>query len=331
MIPNKKTSILLVLRTLEEYTDEDHYLTQKEILERIEKDYGITIERKSVGSSIALLRELDYDINKGPKGGYALLSRLLDPSEIRFLTDAAFSSRSLTGKQAANMSKRLQSLVSKNQRANYNYILKSDQLTRAKTSDVFYAIDVIERAIKEGKRIRFKYQSYDKHGKPCLSMNGFEFFVSPYYLVNNFGRYYLVGNYRIKYGLVSTYRLDLIREPKIAEDWDIKPLESLPGGDAFNITDYLNEHIYLFGGETVQATLRVDDRSKGVQYLEDWFGDNYRLIEKDDELLAKVKCNETSLFYWILQYSDCFTLIEPDSLIDRLKDHLRLQNEKYGI
>lgn len=87
MIQNKKSSILLILKVLEEYTDENHYLTQKEIVDKVSQLYGIEIERKSVGSSLMLLEELGYDINKGSKGGFALLSRTFD------LTEASFFNR----------------------------------------------------------------------------------------------------------------------------------------------------------------------------------------------------------------------------------------------
>ena len=87
MLPNKKSSILLVLKVLEEYTDEEHYLTQQEIADKIYQDYDIELERKSVGSSLSMLEELDYDIDKGPKGGFALLSRTFDQTEASYLID----------------------------------------------------------------------------------------------------------------------------------------------------------------------------------------------------------------------------------------------------
>lgn len=46
MIQNKKSSILLILKVLEEYTDENHYLTQKEIVEKVNQLYDIEIEKK---------------------------------------------------------------------------------------------------------------------------------------------------------------------------------------------------------------------------------------------------------------------------------------------
>ena len=73
---NKKSSTILILKVLQEYSDEDHYLTHQDIINHIKRDYGLEFERKSVASSIALLQELGYDINKGAKGGFALFSRL---------------------------------------------------------------------------------------------------------------------------------------------------------------------------------------------------------------------------------------------------------------
>ena len=124
MIENKKASILLILKVLEEYSDEDHFLTQQDIIDKVDELYGIELERKSVAFSISLLQELDYDINKSPRGGYALLSRSFDNSEIRYIVDSLFSSKSISGKQAAELSNKLNSCLSKYQRKDYNFIYK---------------------------------------------------------------------------------------------------------------------------------------------------------------------------------------------------------------
>ena len=92
MLENKKASIILILKVLEEYSDEDHFLTQQDIIDKIYQIYGIELERKSVAFSLSLLQELEYDINKSPRGGYALLSRNFDYTEVRFIADALFSS-----------------------------------------------------------------------------------------------------------------------------------------------------------------------------------------------------------------------------------------------
>ena len=54
MIENKKASILLILKVLQEYSDEEHFLTQQDIIDKVDELYGIELERKSVAFSISL-------------------------------------------------------------------------------------------------------------------------------------------------------------------------------------------------------------------------------------------------------------------------------------
>ena len=329
MLDGKKCSILLVLEILKEYSDKDHFLTQQNIIDKIESRYGLTFERKSIADSIKLLQELDYEIEKGPRGGYALIGRLLDPTEVQFATDALFASKAIPGKEAAELARNIQSTLSVHQRANYNYIYKTPQINRTKSKEVFWAIDTMHEAIKKGKRISFQYKTYDEHGKETLRKDGYRYIVSPYYLVSNNGFYYLICNYREKYRPINVFRVDCMTNLEIEEEWDIKPLETIKGAENFDIARYLNEHIYMLDGESVDAVLRID-KPWAIQYLHDWFGNKAKLFEKDGTLFGKIKCNENSLFFWILQYGDEFTLLEPESLVQRLREHIKQQSEKYG-
>lgn len=194
MTPNKKSSILLALKVLEEFTDEEHYLTQLQIADKIRQLYDTELERKSVGSSLQLLEELDYDIAKGPKGGFALLSRTFDSTEASYLIDAVFSSRSVDARQARKMADAVSNCFSKYQRKDCSCIYKTSEIHRTANKDVLYNVSVIHEAMKKGRRVGFRYLSYDQNGEPTTRMNGFQYIVSPYYLVNNFGRYYLICN-----------------------------------------------------------------------------------------------------------------------------------------
>ena len=273
MIENKKASILLILKVLQEYSDEDHFLTQQDIIDKVDELYGIELERKSVAFSISLLQELDYDINKSPRGGYALLSREFDNSEIRFIIDALFSSKSLNGKQAAELSKKLNSCLSKYQRKDYNFIYKSNEINRSDNKELFYTLELIEEAKRRGKRVSFQYLTFGENGKPYAKMDGFRYIVSPYYSVNSNGRYFLICNYREKYRAITWFRIDYMINPKIEEEWPIKPIESLEGIKDFDIAKYLNNNIYLLDGEVVDATFLIENPNY-VQFVVDWFGKN---------------------------------------------------------
>lgn len=329
MLPNKKSSILLVLKVLEEYTDENHYLTQLEIVDKIKAIYDIELERKSVGSSLALLEELDYDIDKGPRGGFALLSRTFDETEATYLIDAIFSSRSIDGRMAKKISDAISSCFSKYQRKDFSYIYKSSEVIRTDNKVVLYNISIIQEAIKKGKRVGFQYLTYDSNGNRVVRKDGYQYIVSPYYLINNFGRYYLLCNYREKYRALQTFRLDYMVNIEIKNDWDIKKIDELKEVPKnFTISKYINDHVYLLNGDTIEAELELDE-VWCIQYIKDWFGDNSKLKEEDGKIHAFIKCNENALFYWIMQYSDCVKVISPNSFVDKVKNGLKGAIAKY--
>ena len=319
----------MVLKILEEYTDDNHYLTQPQIATKISQLYGIDLERKAIGSSLQLLEELDYDIVKGPKGGFALLSRTFDPSEASFLIDAIFSSKSINGKEAKRMAEEVSSCFSKYQRKDYSYIYKSNEINRSKNKTTLYNVSIINEAISKGKRVGFQYLTYDKNGNEIYRNDGYEYIVSPYYLINNYGRYYLLCNYREKYRPLQLFRIDKMANIVIKDDWPIKQLKDLKDGPKdFSIAKYLNEHVYLFNEEVIDAKIILDGEW-AIEIVKDWFGDNAKIHFKDEKIIATIKGDEKALYYWIMQYSDCVTVLSPLSLVEKIKKRLIDATRRY--
>ncbi len=54
-IQPKKLMIINILDILKKYSDEDHRLTQKDIIELLKRDYNMTVDRKSVKSNLMTL------------------------------------------------------------------------------------------------------------------------------------------------------------------------------------------------------------------------------------------------------------------------------------
>ena len=156
-------------------------------------------------------------------------------------------------------------------------------------------------------------------------MNGFEYIVSPYYLINNYGRYYLLCNYRSKYQLLQNFRVDYMKNINIKEDNDLKPLKSLDKTlESFTISKYLNEHIYLFGGDSVRVKLLLND-SNAIGYVYDWFGSNVSIkVDKETgDIITSLVSNENALIYWLLQYGDFVKVLEPLELKEKVKEKAR--------
>ena len=327
MLYGKKEVIILIYRILAEYTDEDHYLTQADIIEKLNQLYGVDVERKSVANSLEILQELDYDIVKNGRMGYALYSRLLEDYEIKYINDALFSSKSITGKQTIAISNKLNSTLSRYKRKQYNYLYKSTSINRTSNEEIFYNIDLIQEAIANNKKISFQYITYDESGKEIFRYNGFRYIISPYYLINNFGKYYVLGHYRDKYKAIQNYRLDYLRNVEI-ESEDAVPLKTLKGMENFDIAKYINEHVYLFSEEVITAKIQILE-TYAIQYLYDYFGSDVRVFKEDDKLYTRIKSSAYALYFWILQYGEAIKVVEPDDLIKRLKEHYEKEIAKY--
>ncbi len=327
MEDTKSISILLVLNTLREYSDENHALTQADIIEKISANYDILLDRRTIKKYISILQSMGYDINqKSRKGGVYLLSRELDRSQVQFLIDAIFSSKNITGKQAKKLSSALYGMLSKYQRKKFSYLYKSESVNRNNDSDFFLNIEIINEAIEKKKKITFQYADYDEKGKEIFRYDNHVYEVSPYFLVNNFGKYYLLCNSG-KYSGFTNYRVDYLRNVKMST-LPLTPKEKILPDGKFNIYDYLNEHVYIFGGVVSDCKVLVLDK-KAIAYIKDWFGKNAEIERTNDTTIASFQCDEMAFYYWCLQYGDNIEVLEPQSVKERLAEAYHRISDRY--
>ena len=159
----------------------------------------------------------------------------------------------------------------------------------------------LSSTIKYINPLKNNYLIYDNKGKLIERRDGYTYKVSPYYLVNNFGKYYFMG-YRYKYDSVSSYRIDYMKDVYIMEDRDRIDPKTLKEFKKYNsISDYINDHIYMFIEEVIFVKMILKG-SYVVQYIHDWFGKNARIYKDNDHLMAEVKCDKLAFYYWAMQY-----------------------------
>ena len=324
---NKKLSILYILEVLKQYSDENHLLTQKEIIDRIYNDYGMECERKSIGSNIDSLIDFGYDIIKQKNGCY-LASRDFELSEVQFLVDAVFSSKSISSSHSKQLAEKIFSSLSKYERKQYDYIYKAENISRSENKQLFYTIDILNEAIKKGKQVEFNYNRYYLDAAKKEKNNKKTYVINPYFLINNLGRYYLVCNYDY-YDEIANYKVDKIENIKIL-DSKIKPITKLKGCEnGIDIAKYANDNVYMFSNETIKATIHIDNEYT-VNYVVDWFSKNAKVYLKDNKIYADIKANEQALIYWCLQYGESVELLEPLSLREKIKNIVSSMKEKYN-
>ena len=321
---NKKLLLFYVLSVLKKYTDETHLLTQEEIGKFVEKEFGMYCERKTAAANMLALEELGYDIIKVDGKGYYLGSREFEKGEILFLIDAIFSSKIISSKQAEDLALKLTSFFSKYENKNFNYIHKSNQVSRTDLKQIFYTIEEINNAIESKKKIRFTYQKTTYSKQESVK----KYTVSPYFMANSQGKYYLVCNMD-NINDISNFKIEKIKDIEILGE-DAYPVNKIEGYEkGLDISKYTNENIYMFSGKTISAKLKLENENV-VDYIYDWFDKNYIHISKrNDEIMADIRVNESALVYWALQYGASVEVLEPQSTREKISGIVEQMYLKY--
>jgi len=325
-INEKKSSVLYVLEILKKFTDKDHSLTYAMISEKLISLYGIEIERKTIARDIDILLDKGYDIVKRGNYGVYLGLRDFEDGELLYLIDALYSSKSMPTRYVKDLVDKLTSNYSIYHKKRFSHLEKLEVANRSDNKQIFYTIEILNEAIEQGKKVEFQYNSYglDKKLKP--KFEGRYYKINPYYMVNNNGKYYLICNHD-RYDNIANYKIENISNIKIVEE-QIKPIFSLPGQNKFSIKDYMKEHIYMLAGHSVNAILKVDNADR-VNDIVDWFGDNARIFEKQDQIYVELLVNEDALIYWALQYGKKVEIIKPAETRKKMVETLEEMLQKY--
>lgn len=323
---NKKMLNMLILDILKEYSDENHRLTQQEIIRLLKANYDMDCDRRSIKNNILYLKELGYEISMDD--GYYLMRREFEDAELRMLIDSVLFSKSLTQTQAKSLIDKLRALGNRYFTAKISHVCSLPDMQHADNKQMIYALDIINDAITEKKKISFIYNDYKIDFK-LHPRREEEYIVNPYQIVANSGRFYLIGNYD-KYDNVSHYRIDKMTNVRILEE-KVKPKkEVVEFKNGYNLPKHMAEHIYMFGGESVRVKFLTDEGM--MSEMIDWFGKDFRVrrISEDGKIEITVNCNESAMFFWALQYGPYVEVLEPLYLRNRIRESIQEMCEKYS-
>lgn len=323
---DKKKASFYILNILKEYSDENHLLKQSDIIDLLKKNYGITLERKTVGSTIGFLRELGYDISdeENSKKGVCLLKRNLDITYVQYLIDSVYSNKYIGKKDTKDIINALTNDLSKYDKERLIFLNNLDKNNTFERNfrELFFNIDKINEAIDLKKKIEFNYVTFDASGKIKPRHDGQIYKVSPYFMINNQAKYYLVCDSDEK--KLYNYRMEYIRNVSISDE-DIVPIKEMKGYT--NKQNYINEHIYMFAGNTINAKVLI--KNQAYTYIYEWFGKKASIENIDGLEYAFIRTNENALFYWLLQYMKEYEIIEPVELRNRVIETLKSTLESY--
>ena len=342
----KKMLIINILDILKKYSDEEHRLSQKDIIEILARDYDMQAERKAIKRNIMNLIDFGYEIEYtenvrtvvNPKTGEQEESSVLsdfylvrdfDDSELRLLIDGLLFSKHVPYSQCKTLVEKLEGLSSNYFRARVKHISTlSDNAPPNK--QLFYTIDVLDDAISKHKQVSLRYNHFgtDKKLHPNVKDGKIiEYVINPYQIAATNGRYYLICNFD-QYDNVSHLRLDRITEIKLL-DTPVKSMKKVTGlENGFDLPRHMAEHVYMYAGESIPVTFTA--KKYIVSDVIDWFGKDVKFTgETEDEVTVKVIVNREAMRKWAMQYALHVTVVEPVDLRDDVKRDLEEAVDNY--
>lgn len=308
-----KLRLLYIYKILHEKTDESHTLTTTQIIDILKKDYNISAHRVTVGTDIDVLREFGIDVCKieSTQNKYFIPVRTFELPEIKLLLDAVSSSRLITDKKAKQLSKKIASLLSEHQANDLKRNICSDAHFKAKNEKIYYIIDTINEAINSGKRIAFKYTTYNVSKQRVARHDGEIYTFSPYALVWSDDYYYTIG-FSHKYNTIGCFRVDRIEgTPEILAQF----ATAMPKD--FDITEYVTTSFRMFGGERENVTLICENGM--MDAIIDKFGESattHAVDEKHFALEAPV-CINSIFFRWVFGFGGRIKISSPASVKEK--------------
>ena len=322
---NKKMLNRLILDILEQYSDEDHHLTQQEIIRHLRAQYGMDCDRRSVKNNIDALKEMGYEIETNNKGAF-LAGRKFDNAELRLLIDSVLFSKGISQKRAKDLIEKLKEMGGRHFSAKVKHVCNLPELQHTDNKQTMYALDALNDAIGQRKKVSFTYNTYGTDMK-LHPRRQEPYVVNPYQIVANNGRYYLIGNYD-KYDNVSHYRIDRMTSVCMLEE-KRKPVSQVTDfKNGFSLPKHMAEHIYMFSGKSV--SVKMVAKKHLMNELVDWFGKDFKIRrEFEDEILVEVKCNEAAMRFWALQYGPYVEVLEPAELREEIRESVKEMWEKY--
>ena len=305
-----KPRILYLLRILEQYTDEEHPLTTKQLIDKLQDEYGISAHRTTLTKDIAALQEFGVDIVTvhSTQSKYFIGSRKFELPELKLLIDAVESSRFITAKKSESLIRKIHTLTSQGQvsklRRN-NYVV--DRI-KPDNEQIYYIVDTINDAINEGKQISSQYYDYSGLKKKVLKNKGEIYKLSPYKLIWSGDYYYVIG-YSEKKGKVINFRVD-----RIAVAPTILSENAIPVPKDFDLENFTKEVFFMFSGDEVEVDLQCDNSL--MKTMIDRFGENVKTLAYDMtsfRLITEVSVSPT-FFGWVFGFDGKVKILGPKNV-----------------
>lgn len=344
----KKMIILDILDILRKHSDENHRLSQQQIQNLMESEYGMKVDRKTVRRNLSKLiefgftikyRGIDFEndaiIRNTKNGEETILTdwyyvHEFENGELRLLIDSVLLADGLSKKDRRCLISRLEGLSSKYFRSEISKI-DMDIYGKVKNQAIIMTLENIGSAIADGRQIVFHYCDCgldgELHERLDSSGNKKQYTVNPYQVISQNGHSYLICNLP-QYDDLTHFRIDRIKGSQVL-DTPAKSLRMLKGFETgIRLSEYIKSHPNLWSGEPVHITFQC--KQYMMNDVADSFGTDLRIETLPDDMMkVHVYASEASMLYWAIQFADAVEVLSPQGLREQIAGTLRNALEKY--
>lgn len=306
-----KEKMLFLRDMFAEHSDTENGLRMVDIQDKVEREYGIRPDRKTIISDIDVLESYGVEIQRaaGGRKDYRLLKGKdeLNVMEVKILIDLIQSSRFLPPAISKRLIRKLEKLCSVHERKTLQRKVIVPNRERSENTNILYAMNSIHEAIEADKQIKFKYYGYDIDKKKTYHHWGNKYRVSPYALLYREGVYTLVA-IPAKDNRIRMYRVDHMEEVEISHaDRHEKAVF-----DAINLEEFSNGTFGFSFKPQCEVTLNA--HVSLIDAIIDRFGMDVKLTSVSDEVCSFTVPVTLSpeFFGWVLSFGGRMKLISPD-------------------
>ena len=316
---DNRLRILYLYQLLLSQTDENHPLTTKQIMDKMQELHQIHMHRTTVPSDIALLQAAGFDIVGVRRRAfeYYLADRTFSIPELKILIDAVQSSKFITEKKSRDLIERLISLASKHDADRLKRSIHISGRAKSKNEKGYYIVDAINEAMNTNVKVSFLYFDYDGKKKQVLKNDGQPYIVSPYDLVWDGDFYYLIG-YCDDRQEVRVFRVDRIKQQPLllSDEMQKRPKD-------YDVSKYTQEVFRMFATQdTTEVALLCENHV--MKSIIDRFGSKIRTQTiSDHQFRVKVKvCTGPTFYRWVFGFNGAIRIEGPQDVRQTYREML---------
>ena len=323
---NQKLKMLCLAQILSRETDDNHALTQEELIARL-KDHEVIVERKTLYTDLQALKDYGYDIiseRRDRNVYYHLGDRDFQLPELKLLVDSVQSAKFISVNKSRDLIRKLEGLVSKYDAIHLQRQVLISGRVKSMNESIYYTVDQLHEAIGSNRQVRFQYFNWNVKKEPELRHDGAWYQVSPWSLLWDDEYYYLVA-YDSADEKIKHYRVDKMLKLSVTKD----RREGRTAFQDFNTAAYSKRIFGMFGGE--ERTVTIEGENAMVGTILDRFGRDITVSPLgEDRFTAQVTVVPSRHFLgWIFALGGGVRITAPEDVVQQMREEARRLTEQY--